>query len=211
MHAATRVGDGRRGGDGRVLGVALIAAGFLALGVVGVLTGAWLVVISWFVFQFAGAEAESAGAASKPRGRACTTAWRRSRLVAAAGDATTGARPRRRPSGTGGPRRTGRRPQATIAARSRGAKPLPCVYGLKQAVNASTRWLSGKRCATVTTHPGRPAAGRTRPRGRAAGKRQVRDRRGRVGPTDVRRDREPERSRPRTQEAVTIAAGRRLG
>jgi Zn-dependent protease len=55
---------------GRVLGIAIIAAGFLALGVVGLLTGAWLVVIGWFVFQFAGAEAESAGAVSKRRGRA---------------------------------------------------------------------------------------------------------------------------------------------
>jgi Zn-dependent protease len=55
---------------GRVLGIALIAAGFLALGVVGVLMGAWLVVIGWFVFQFAGAEAESADVAGKRRARA---------------------------------------------------------------------------------------------------------------------------------------------
>ena len=47
---------------GRVLGICLIAAGFLALGLLGLLAGAWLVVIGWFVFRFAGAEAESAGA-----------------------------------------------------------------------------------------------------------------------------------------------------
>jgi len=50
---------------GRVLGIGLIAAGFLALGLLGLVTGAWLVVIGWFVFQFAGAEAESAGARTR--------------------------------------------------------------------------------------------------------------------------------------------------
>jgi hypothetical protein len=51
-----------------VLGIGLIAAGFLALGLLGLLTGAWLVVIGWFVFQFAGAEAESVGAVRARRG-----------------------------------------------------------------------------------------------------------------------------------------------
>jgi Zn-dependent protease len=55
---------------GRVLGIGLIAAGFLAIGLLGLLTGAWLVVIGWFVFQFAGAEAESAGALRRQRARA---------------------------------------------------------------------------------------------------------------------------------------------
>ena len=38
---------------GRVLGIGLIAAGFLAIGFLGLVTGAWLVVIGWFVLMCA--------------------------------------------------------------------------------------------------------------------------------------------------------------
>jgi Zn-dependent protease len=55
---------------GRVLGIGLIAAGFLAIGLLGLLTGAWLVVIGWFVFQYAGAEAASVAVVGGRRGRA---------------------------------------------------------------------------------------------------------------------------------------------
>ena len=85
-------------------------------------------------------------------------------------------------------------PQAATTARSRTAKPLPCVYGLKQAVNASTMWLSGKTCAILTTQSGAPVEREEDAREEAQREeRQVRHRRRDLGPADGRRDREAER------------------
>jgi Zn-dependent protease len=50
---------------GRVIGIAMIAAGFASVGFSGLFGGIWLALIGWFVFQAAGAEAAAVAA---PRG-----------------------------------------------------------------------------------------------------------------------------------------------
>jgi Zn-dependent protease len=45
------------GAIGRVIGIAMIAAGFASMDFTGVFGGIWLALIGWFVFQAAGAEA----------------------------------------------------------------------------------------------------------------------------------------------------------
>jgi Zn-dependent protease len=42
---------------GRVIGIAMVAAGFASMGFTGVFGGIWLALVGWFVFQAAGAEA----------------------------------------------------------------------------------------------------------------------------------------------------------
>jgi Zn-dependent protease len=50
---------------GRVLGIAMIAAGFASIGFFGLFGGVWLALIGWFLFHSAGAEAAPVSA---PRG-----------------------------------------------------------------------------------------------------------------------------------------------
>ena len=50
-----------------MIGIAMIAAGFLFIGIIGLLSGVWLALVGWFVFQSAGAEA--AAVSSQGRGR----------------------------------------------------------------------------------------------------------------------------------------------
>jgi Zn-dependent protease len=50
---------------GRVIGIALIAAGFASIGFIGLFGGVWLALIGWFLFHSAGAEATPVSA---PRG-----------------------------------------------------------------------------------------------------------------------------------------------
>lgn len=52
---------------GRAVGIAMIAAGFLSIGIWGLLTGVWLALVGWFVFQSAGAEAASVSHEAPPR------------------------------------------------------------------------------------------------------------------------------------------------
>src|SRR5262245_25491074 len=54
------------GAVGRVIGIAMIAAGFASIEYTGVFGGVWLALVGWFVFMAAGAEAV---AASRPRRR----------------------------------------------------------------------------------------------------------------------------------------------
>jgi Zn-dependent protease len=49
---------------GRVIGIAMVAAGFASMDFTGVFGGIWLALIGWFVFQAAGAEAGAVAAAS---------------------------------------------------------------------------------------------------------------------------------------------------
>jgi Zn-dependent protease len=51
---------------GRVIGIAMIAAGFLSIEFTGVFGGIWLILLGWFVFQAAGAA--EASPYSAPRG-----------------------------------------------------------------------------------------------------------------------------------------------
>ena len=52
---------------GRVIGIAMIAAGFFAAGFSGLFGGIWLALIGWFVFQAAGAEAAAVTAPGRAR------------------------------------------------------------------------------------------------------------------------------------------------
>jgi Zn-dependent protease len=58
---------------GRVVGIALIAGGFLSIGIVGLESGAWLALVGWFVFLAAGAEA-AAVSERRPASRRDVTA-----------------------------------------------------------------------------------------------------------------------------------------
>lgn len=61
---------------GRVVGIALIAGGFLLIGTVGLESGIWLALVGWFVFQSAGAEAASITAQERASRRDITAVGR---------------------------------------------------------------------------------------------------------------------------------------